>query len=379
MNLYILKVGRNTDFSGGAYFYYYYWRRVKVKFLIINDGVEENQETSYKVAQMYESILTELEVEVKVLHLAKKMPTMQAFNMLLENVEGVIIVNTVRWIGIGSTMQTFLDLCHDFNRDLFQDRYGLIVTLAKESGEELAENCLVRSWLHLGGRSPETLKGVIKDQSIIDEQPDILKAIEKKLEDFYRYVASKRPCLTSSIHRLIQTVTLDKHIEPTTKEEIVKEQFIPDHQETTQVKSQVEMQAAPQNNEVNSEVNDIFEITKLFQNKLKRVEQGLSIEHIEEQLKKRYKPSQMVVNHLIYSFKITGIKELQFILILEKNGIRILEGLGMESHIQITIEDKSFYQVVGGSLSLQNAFVLGKAIVKGQMALLGIFDDSMQG
>ncbi|WP_105618521.1 SCP2 sterol-binding domain-containing protein [Vallitalea okinawensis] len=351
-----------------------------MKFLIINDGIEENQDASYKVAQIYESILLELEVEAKVLHLAKKMPTMQAFNMLLENVEGVIIVNTVRWVGIGATMQTFLDLCHDFNKDLFLDRYGLIVTLAKESGEQLAENCLVRSWLHLGGKSPETLKGVVQDQNIIQQKPDILKSIEKKLEDFYRYVASKRPCLPSSIHKTVQTVTPIEQVEPMIKEDI-KEQYTPDYQAATPMVSQERTEVAPENNEVskevNNEVNDIFEITKLFQNKLKKVEQGLSIEGIEERLKKRYKPSQMVVNHLIYSFKITGIKELYFILILEKNGIRILEGLGMESHIEISMDDRSFNQIIDGSLSLQNAFVLGKAIVKGQMALLGIFDDSM--
>lgn len=336
-----------------------------MKLLIINDGIEEKDEASYKVSQIYENILKELEVEVKVLHLAKKIPTMQAFNILLEDVNGIIIINTVRWVGIGATMQTFLDQCYAFNKDIFKGMYGLILTLARECGEELAENCLVRSWLSLGGRTPETLKGIVTNHSI-DEQQDILKAIEKKLEDYFRYVGSKRPCLPSSLHNTLQV----NHVQHNSESKVSKkEQQIDSEQRNVKKVETATEQKQPK------EANDIFEITKIFKNKLKKAEQGLSIESIESQLKSRYKPSDTFVNDLLFSFKITGIKEQRLMLILEKKGIHISETFNMDSQIQINIEDKYFKQIIEGNLTLENAFVLGKAIVKGQMALLSIFDD----
>lgn len=119
---------------------------------------------------------------------------------------------------------------------------------------------------------------------------------------------------------------------------------------------------------------DIFEITKLFQQKLKQAEQQLDTADIEMRLTKRYQPRNLnnVVNML---FRISGVMDKNFVLSLTPTGCYLLAESGVESQVSIEMDDKSFQQLLEDKMSLQNAFVLGKATVKGQMSTLSIFDD----
>lgn len=349
-----------------------------MKLMIIHDGIEEQGEATHYLANLYQSILKELEVEVKMVQLDKKVPAIQAFNMALEDIDGMILISTCRWIGISSLMQSFLEECHNFHSRLFKGIPGLIITLAHQNNEYMAENIMLQSWLSLGGEMPDRLCGVLGHQSDIEENDNTIIALEKKCEDFYRQIRSKRPTLTSSLSpEMKPVIPVEQRDEVSSDLDI----NIPPHNEsapTIEVNASHNMKAKEPEVQVPKDQQDIFEITKLFKNKLKSVDNSLEPKDIEERLHKQYQPHSSISNPLMFHFKITGIKDSQLLIILKPTGCQVMDGLGMEHHISITLEEKSFTQLLDGKITLQNAFVLGKAKIKGQMGLLSIFDDSFR-
>lgn len=321
-----------------------------MKILLINGGYESEADPSTAVIDLYEEVLKELNVEVSRMDLYKKMPSMPGFHMFLEDIQGVVLVTTAKWVGIGAKMQEFLDKCYEAGKDMFRGKYCLAVALALESGEDYALTHLIKSWTVLSGLPPETLSGVIPQGEGIKNNK-IRQILEKKIEDFYRIVQAKRGYLPSSLNHTKTLVTINEDR-----------------------RSSIQQPVSPIQDDIHNP--DILEITKIFKKKLNKYEETPSLSIIKKELEQAYMPTEQG-NGVTYAFHVQDIKSYDFTLTLEEQ-IIIEEKSSNSANVEITLDEKQLFNILDGKVSMQNAFVLGKITAKGQIALLNVFDECFQ-
>lgn len=324
-----------------------------MKVILINGGSREEQDPATKVTDLYEEVLKELEVGVSRIDLYKKMPNMQGFHMLLQESQGVIIAATGKGIGLTGRLQQFFEDCFDRDPELLKEKHGLLVGLALEGGEDYLIQHLSRCFVQLGGYPAETLSGVMPDGDLLTSNESYKTIVEKKLEDFYRILKQKRTYLPSSLHG---------------KKVMVSTQAEGAGQQATKEAVPSVMQEIPM-----EQHGDVMELSRLFENKLKKVMDHPTMTIIQKAIKDAYRPSE-VITDMVYGFNISGLKPLHFTVRVKDKALTIEETLDLEAAVHITIDEKNFYQILDDTLSLQNAFVLGKASVKGQISLLNLFD-----
>ena len=117
----------------------------------------------------------------------------------LKEADGVILVASVEWLGIGGLMQQFLDACWLYaDRNKLSKLYMFPVVISTAGGEREAQCMLTRAWELLGGKVCEGICAYVDDQTDFETDPQILSLIEKKGEDIYRIVHQGAPVFKSS-------------------------------------------------------------------------------------------------------------------------------------------------------------------------------------
>lgn len=309
--------------------------------------------TLYVLGKMQE-ILDELHVKTDVYHLREAKNNITTLPQTLKDVDGIILATTVEWYGIGGFMQQFLDACWLYgDKEKISQIYMCPVVMSTTYGEQEGKLNLSTAWEILGGRPCDGICGYIADISILEDNMDYLRIIEKKTENLYRTINQKIPCLPASNQAVKQKISFTQNTDLTPQESEQLSQYASDD-------SYVQRQKA-----------DIQELTSLFRDMMGNGDKEDTTEYIEE-LNSHFSP-QAGFNA---SYKIV-LEEKKKPLIIEVNGPKMncYYGERGDCDVEIQLSRESMQELISGETSFQRSFMAGNMKMKGDFKVLRSLDD----
>lgn len=309
--------------------------------------------TLYVLGKMQE-VLDELHVKVDVYHLREAKNNITTLPQTLKEVDGIILATTVEWYGIGGFMQQFLDACWLYgDKEKISQIYMCPIVMSTTYGEQEGKLNLSTAWEILGGRPCDGICGYIADISILEDNKDYLRIIEKKTENLYRTINQKMPCLPASNQAVKQKISFTQNTDLTPQESEQLSQYASDD-------SYVQRQKA-----------DIQELTSLFRDMMGNGDREDTTEFIEE-LNRHFNPQA----GLNASYKIV-VEEKKKPLIIEVNGPKIncYYGERGECDVEIQMGRESMQEIVSGETSFQHSFMAGNMKMKGDFKVLRSLDE----
>ena len=283
--------------------------------------------TLYVLEKMGE-VLDELRVSVETFRLMDLKNNITTLPQTLKEADGIILATTIEWYGIGGYMQQFLDACWLYgDKEKISEIYMCPIVMSTTYGEQEGKLNLATAWEILGGRPCSGLCGYIADPSILEDNEEYLRIIEKKAENLYRTINQKMPCLQLS-------------------------QYASDD-------SYVQRQKA-----------DIQELTSLFRDLMGSSEKENTEEFLQE-LKAHFQPQAGVAA----KYKIV-IEEKKKPLIIEVNGAQLncFYGEGSAFDVEIQMSRDSMMEIVSGASTFQRSFMAGDMKLKGDFKILKTLD-----
>ena len=301
-----------------------------------------------------EDVLDELHVTVETFRLHELKNGITTLPQTLKTADGIILATTVEWYGIGGYMQQFLDACWIYgDKEKISQIYMCPIVMSTTYGEHDGKLNLDTAWEILGGRPCEGLCGYIADMSILEDNEDYLRIIEKKAENLYRTINQKMPCLPASNQAINQKISMPRNIDLTPQESEQLSQYASDD-------SYVQRQKA-----------DIQELTSLFRGMMGSSEKENETEFIEE-LKNHYRPQAgFAANYKII------IEEKKTPLVIEVDGAKIncFYGEGSNFDVEIQVNRASMAGILSGAVTFQRLFMAGDMKMKGDFKVLRSLDE----
>ena len=220
--------------------------------------------TLFVIKKMKE-VLEELRVTVEVFYLYEQKNSIPTLPQTLKNADGVILATTLEWYGIGGYMQLFLDACWLYgDKEKISRIYMCPIVMSTTYGEQEGKLNLATAWEILGGLPCSGLCGYIADTSLLEENGDYIRIIEKNAENLYRTINQKMPCLPASNQAVKQKVAITKTVQFTPQESEQLSQYVADD-------TYVQRQKA-----------DIQELASLFRDMMGSSEKEDTTEFVEE-------------------------------------------------------------------------------------------------
>ena len=190
-------------------------------------------------------VLQELRVEVTRYNMYEDKSGIATLPNTLKECDGVILAASVEWFGIGGYMQQFLDMCWLYaDKEKLSTLYMMPVVVATAYGEQDAELSLRKAWDVLGGISEPGLATYVDSQEILEQEPEYLRLIEKKTEDFYRLINKKSIKLPTSNTAVKNTLIKQNNINLTPQESEQLSKFVADDGYVKKQKEDIEELAA---------------------------------------------------------------------------------------------------------------------------------------
>ena len=309
--------------------------------------------TLYVLGKMQE-VLGELHVAVDVYQLREVKNNITTLPQTLKDVDGIILATTVEWYGIGGFMQQFLDACWLYGeKEKISQIYMCPIVMSTTYGEQEGKLNLSTAWEILGGRPCDGICGYIADISILEENTDYLRIIEKKAENLYRTINQKMPCLPASNQAVKQKISITQNIDLTPQESEQLSQYASDD-------SYVQRQKA-----------DIQELTSLFRDMMGSGEKEDITEFVGE-LKAHFSPQA----GFSAAYKIV-IEEKKKPLIIEVDGVNMncYYGDKNDCDVEIQLSRDSMQEITSGATSFQRSFMAGDMKMKGDFKVLRTLDE----
>ncbi len=298
-------------------------------------------------------VLKELNVDVSSFNLFDQKSGITALPNSLKDADGIILASTVEWYGIGGYLMEFLDACWLYgDKEKISHMYMMPVVMSTTYGERDGVTSLETAWEILGGLPCDGVCGYIADTSLFDSNPDYIRLIEKKAENFYRTISQKITALPASNQVVKQKVSLTKSVDLTPQESEQLSKYVSDDR-------YVQTQKA-----------DIQELSSLFRDKLKNDERTSTPEEYIDLFKKHFKTDTQVKG--TYAITVTDRPVMKTILF--DVGTSLLaevissEKSGIDVALQMTQE--SLDQIISGRMTFQRAFMAGNMKMKGDFKLL---------
>lgn len=133
------------------------------------------------VLDKMKEVLEELRVTVESFHLYELKNSITTLPQTLKNADGVILATTVEWYGIGGYMQQFLDACWLYgDKEKISQIYMCPIVMSTTYGEREGKLNLATAWEILGGRPCSGICGYIADTSMLEENEEYIRIIEKR-------------------------------------------------------------------------------------------------------------------------------------------------------------------------------------------------------
>lgn len=340
----------------------------KRKVILVYGGNNLANDPTLVAAERVSSVLTELNVSVKRLDLHQDGYNMEDFFEALSESEGVILATTVTWYGIGGLMQSFLDKCYDSGQfACFEGVYLFGIVISKQAYERDALSHLLKSWDILGGVEGTTLCASIENSADLETDKNLLNAIDKKAEDYYRVLNQQRSILPTSIrdNKVLMKLYVpndegQQEVEPEGKT-IGKELAF---EGTAGAKSQI----SNYDEFIEKQQKDIEDIASLFKERLSN-KGGLVQKTYPELFEYKFKPDKTFPDCII-SWVIEDKKNESFILDFKSVKLKSKFGTNQEADVIINCNHDIMKKITEGRLTVQRAFMTGEIKAKGNFTLL---------
>lgn len=305
------------------------------------------------VLDKIEEVLDELHVTVESFKLYELKNQITTLPQTLKEADGVILATTVEWYGIGGYMQQFLDACWLYgDKEKISEIYMCPVVMSTTYGERDGKLNLATAWEILGGRPCSGLCGYIEDMSILEDNDDYLRIIEKKAENLYRTINQRMSSLPASNQAVKQKITVPRNIDLTPQE------------------SEQLSQYASDDSYVQRQKEDIQELTSLFRDMMGSPEKEEHAEFLDE-LKRHFTPLAGFAARV--RIMIEGDKKP---IIIEADGAQMdcFYGEGGDFDVEIQLSVDTMKAIVSGATNFQRAFMAGDMKMKGDFKMLGRMD-----
>ena len=302
-------------------------------------------------------VLEDLRVEVNRYNLYADTKAITPLHKTLKEADGVILATTVEWFGIGGYMQSFLDACWLYgDKDKISNLYMLPVVMASTYGERDGQSSLIKAWELLGGIPCDGLCGYIEDVSILENNKEYIKIIEKKAENFYRFVSQKLNTLPTSNSAV--------------KESLLKTTAL---NLTPQESEQLSMYVSDDNYD-QKQKEDIKELTDMFKEMLWGDEPEQDDEFIEN-LKRNFTPVSGFSG--TYAIRFTD-KNNMLVIKINEDKLSCYYGEEDNPDVLVTTQKDKFKKIVDAQTTFQAAFMSGEITAKGNFNTLRMFDSAFR-
>lgn len=331
-----------------------------MKILVVYGGLGLVDDPTLIAIERIKNVLNELHVEIEYIELYKKNHNISDIITNVETMDGIVLATTVEWIGIGGLMQTFLDECwQNTSGTEFKDKYLLSVVFSRNSEERDALNYLIKAWDILGGLEGINICCNMNNSVSLETNDELIEAIDKKIEDYYRIIHQKRPTLPISRcknrHSNVFKEVYDQTLQDSTNDHVTKQ--IIDFDDYIDVQKQ-----------------DIEELANLFKQKLLDDTPSSNDERISK-LERAYIGTEKELNY-IYKIIVRHQHNLEeYIIIRIKEG-QIECSLGDVSQVDTTLsmDEDILGNILNGKLTVGRAFMTGQITAKGNLTLIYEFD-----
>lgn len=308
--------------------------------------------TLFVINKMKE-VLEELRVTVEQFQLYELKNSITTLPQSLKSADGVILATTVEWYGIGGYMQQFLDSCWLYgDKEKISRIYMLPVVMSTTYGERDGKLNLTTAWEILGGLPCEGICGYIADTSILEENEEYIRIIEKKAENLYRTINQKMACLPTSNQAVKQKIAITKNINFTPQESEQLSQYVSDD-------TYVQRQKA-----------DIQELASMFRDMMGSSEKEDTTEFLKD-IQEHFKPQPGIAGN----YKLI-IEEKKTPLIVEVNGggLQCYYGEGGRIDVEMQMTREALGDIVSGKNTFQSSFMAGDMKMKGDFKVLRALD-----
>lgn len=308
--------------------------------------------TLFVINKMKE-VLEELRVTVECFQLYELKNNITTLPQSLKGADGVILATTVEWHGIGGYMQQFLDACWLYgDKERISEIYMCPVVMSTTYGEKEGQLNLIASWEILGGRPSDGICGYITDTSMLENNEEYVRIIEKKAENLYRTINQKMACLPASNQAVKQKVAIVKNINFTPQESEQLSEYVSDD-------TYVQRQKA-----------DIQELASMFRDMMGSSVKEDTTEFLKE-IKEHFKPQP----GLAANYKVV-IEEKKTPLIIEISGgnLQCYYGEGSRADVEMVLTRDALNDIITGKNTFQTSFMAGDMRMKGDFKVLRALD-----
>lgn len=308
--------------------------------------------TLFVINKMKE-VLEELRVTVECFHLYEVKNSITTLPQSLKSADGIILATTVEWYGIGGYMQQFLDSCWLYgDKEKISQIYMCPIVMSTTYGERTGKLDLITAWEILGGLPCDGICGYIADTSVLEENEEYIRIIEKRAENLYRTINQKMACLPTSNQAVKQKVAITKNINFTPQESEQLSQYVSDD-------TYVQRQKA-----------DIQELASMFRDMMGGGEKEDTTEYLKD-IQEHFRPQPGVTG--TYKIIIEGKKTP---LVIEVNGgnLQCFYGEGSRADVEMHVTREILQDIITGKNTFQTSFMAGDMKMKGDFKVLRVLD-----
>lgn len=340
----------------------------KKKVIVVYGGTNLADDPTYVAVDRASSVLTELSVTIRRIDLYKNDYSIDAFIDELAGADGVILATTVEWFGIGGGLQTFLDKCYNSGRyEAFSGAYLFGIVVSRQSYERDAYAHIIKSWEILGGVEGVSLLTSIENSADLETDNELLMAVDKKAEDYYRIINQQRLVLPTSIHdhKVVFKVPVKSRIDE--GEQMMMKQVV--SADGTEPTMENQMSFISNYDEfIEKQQRDIEDISSLFKEKLMSRSDIVS-KTFPEIFEYKYRPDKTFSDCTI-SWVVSDRSNENFV--MEFKGARLKANFGRKTDgdVVMTSSFDVLSKITEGKLTVQRAFMTGEIKAKGNFTLL---------
>lgn len=358
-------------------------RRIFDKIVIDNQGDEESKRLKEKtITMIYASegyvddptlvvlnrlsqVFDDLGLTIHRVNLYKEETSLQRIFEYILASKGVILATTVEWFGIGHHLQTFLDDCFTRGEERYFKNVPLLgIVIGRFGYEEEAYHYLIQSWEHLGGCEGRKITAVFKDAAALETNFDLLKIIDRKGEDFFRFMIHYQGELPQST--TVRKIYVEVPVKEYSSFPVEEESGFQEKEKETENRV-----LKGYEDPIKTEKNDIANLTLKFRSKFeKRAKKGQQT--IPEIISQAY----VTDNELICQVQIVVVDSTSENTVMSINQRDIQVYFGNQSRVKVIIKINrdSLMRILTGKMTFQRAFVAGKLKAKGDFTLLSKLD-----
>lgn len=302
------------------------------------------------------TVLQELNVKIQQYNLYEQKNGITALPNTLKDADGIILASTVEWFGIGGYMMQFLDACWLYgDKDRIKEIYMAPVVMSTTHGEREGMMSLAAAWEMLGGLPCDGMCGYIADTAKLENSPEYARIIDKKTENIYRTINQKMPVFPASNQAVINKVGMSKSIDLTPQESEQLSEYASDEQY------------------VRTQKEDIQELASIFRDKMGKEESSGNASEYVKVLTRNFTPVAGV--NARYKIAFSDNTRLGNIIVdVDNSKCNCQIGDTEDYDVKLTVDQRSFEDIIGGRMTFQRAFMAGNIKLKGDFKLLRSMD-----